>query len=97
MTPEQEARIRDAVQRCTLGAISVSDLTSLLAEVDRLREENADLKSDVIAFCAPWAVTYARDRGLPEGHLASGHYDILERCGARMVDFVREPKGESNG
>lgn len=54
-----------------------------------LLAEIADLKQSVIAFCAPWAVTYARDFGFPEGHLHPTHYDILERCGARMVDFTR--------
>jgi len=49
----------------------------------------AMLEQDVIAFCAPWAVRYARDHGLPDGHLHPTHYDILERAGARMDDFTR--------
>jgi hypothetical protein len=52
-------------------------------------EERECCRLDVIAFCAPWAITYARDRGLPEGHLHPTHYDILERYGARMDGFVR--------
>lgn len=74
------------------------------AELDRLRDrvaaleaENAELKSSVIAFCAPWAVRYARDHGLPEGHLSPVHYDILERCGARMVDFTRAALNPQTG
>ena len=59
------------------------------AELGRLRVENDDLKSSVIAFCGPWAVKYARDFGLPDGHLMPTHYDILERAGARMDYFTR--------
>lgn len=49
----------------------------------------AELKEWVIAFGAPWAGQYARDRGLPDGHLHPTHFDILKRCGAQMDDFVR--------
>ena len=59
---------------------------------DKLRELQAeieDLKSSVIAFCAPWAVQYAKDWGLPDGHLDATHYDLLERCGGRMDAFTR--------
>lgn len=52
-------------------------------------DEIADLKATVIAFCAPWATIYAREHGYPPGHLHPHHYDILERCGGRMVDFTR--------
>lgn len=69
----------------------------LRGEVERLSAENTDLKQSVIAFCAPWAVTYARDGGLPAGHLHPGHYDTLEKCGARMDDFTRAPKPEAAG
>ena len=57
--------------------------------VERLRAEIGDLKSSVVAFAAPWAVTYARDMGLPDLHLHPTHYDILAKCGARMDDFTR--------
>jgi hypothetical protein len=60
-------------------------------------EEVADLKSSVIAFCAPWAVTYARDMGLPEGHLHPTHYDILAACGGRMTDFTRSSLSHQGG
>lgn len=59
------------------------------AEVERLREEIADLKSSVIAFGAPWAGQYAHDFGFPPNHLHATHYDILEKAGARMDSFVR--------
>jgi hypothetical protein len=72
-----------------LASEAASEITRLRGEVERLGAENTDLKQSVIAFCAPWAVTYARDGGLPDGHLHPGHYDILEKCGARMVDFTR--------
>lgn len=49
----------------------------------------AELKQYVVAFCGPWAFQYSRDFGLPEGHLHPTHYDILEKCGARMDDFTR--------
>jgi hypothetical protein len=48
-----------------------------------------DLKMSVVAFAAPSMVQWARDMGLPEKHLYPEHYDLLERCGARMVDFTR--------
>lgn len=51
--------------------------------------EIADLRTSVIAFAGPFAAEYARDRNWPAGHMAAHHFDILERAGARMVDFVR--------
>jgi len=57
------------------------------AEVVRLRAENEDLKQSVIAFLGPWAVKYAETHALDGLHPT--HYDILEKCGARMVDFKR--------
>jgi Lar family restriction alleviation protein len=56
---------------------------------EKLRERVADLEASVIAFGAPWAVSYARDYGLPDGHLHPTHYDILQSAGARMDDFTR--------
>ena len=58
-------------------------------EIERLRAENADLKVSVIAFCAPWAVQYAEERGLPHGTIFAHHYDILANAGARMIAFKR--------
>lgn len=82
------------------GALSTEAAPAEARSVEaELREEIANLKSSVISFCAPWAVTYARDYGLPEGTLHATHYDILARCGARMVDFKRHdptpPKAEA--
>ena len=59
------------------------------AENVRLRAEVVDLKSSVVAFCGPHAAKFARDFGLPPGHLHATHYDILERAGARLSDFTR--------
>jgi hypothetical protein len=58
-------------------------------ELERLRAENEDLRTSVIAFCGPHAATYARDHELPAGHLFAAHYDLLAKAGARMDDFVR--------
>lgn len=70
-----------------LGEPSADALRS--GEREALLAEIADLKQSVIAFCGPWAATYARDFGLPKDHLHPTHYDLLERCGARLVDFTR--------
>jgi hypothetical protein len=54
------------------------------------REEWHDLKQNVIAFAAPRAAEYAREAGFADGELLAEHYDLLERCGARMVCFKRK-------
>lgn len=54
-----------------------------------LRAEVADLKSSVIAFAGPAAVQWSEMFGLPKDHLHPHHYDLLERCGARLDDFTR--------
>lgn len=66
-----------------------ADRIEALTRAQPLGGEVADLKQSVIAFAAPWAVQYAQDHGLPNNHLHPEHYDLLERCGARMVDFTR--------
>ena len=63
---------------------------ALAAENARLIAENADLKQSVIAFCGPWAAQWAEMCGLSKGTLQDGHYDLLEKCGARLVDFTRQ-------
>lgn len=54
-----------------------------------LTRELADLRQTVIAFAGPHAASYAREFGFASGELHPTHYDILERCGARMTDFRR--------
>ena len=61
----------------------------MLAEIERLRAEIADLKISVIAFGGPAMAEWARDFKLPPGHLHPVHYDILEAAGARMDSFTR--------
>lgn len=60
----------------------MDDIAKLQAEID-------DLKGWVIAFGAPWAVSYAHQYQLPGNALHPDHYDILARCGARMDSFSR--------
>ena len=87
----------DIVTRLRAGTTDGTSLTWAVTDIhqeaadqiERLRAENEDLKTSVIAFCGPWAARYASEWGLPEGTLHPTHYDILEKCGARMVDFVR--------
>ncbi len=57
-------------------------------------DEIKRLRSDLIVFCFLWAEPYARDHGLPDGHLHSVHYDILARAGARMDSFTRSNEEE---
>ena len=67
-------------------------LRLLSEERDRRVEveaEVADLKQTVIAFAGPAAARYALDAGFAKGELHPTHYDVLARCGARMVDFKR--------
>jgi hypothetical protein len=59
------------------------------ARIAELEKEVTDLKNVAISFCGPWAATYAKRFGLPDGHIHPAHYDILEHCGARMNDFTR--------
>ncbi|MBK3745827.1 hypothetical protein G3A39_42475 [Paraburkholderia aspalathi] len=65
--------------------------TSANKKIDAMEAEIADLKSSVVTFCALWAAQYARDLGLPDGHLPATYYDILKDAGARMDSFVRSP------
>lgn len=58
-------------------------------DVAKLQAEIEDLKGWVIAFGAPWAVSYAQQYHLPGNSLHPDHYDILARCGARMDSFTR--------
>jgi hypothetical protein len=59
------------------------------ARLAAMEAEIADLKVSVLAFAAPAAEAWARDHGLPKGHLHPLHFDLLQRCGARMHGFTR--------
>lgn len=96
-----------SVTPCHEDAVVVRDVAALVRadfsyemveqsanEIERLRAEITDLRTSVAAFAGPWAARYAKDRGLPDGHLHPTHYDILARAGARMDDFTR---GEAIG
>jgi hypothetical protein len=79
-------------ENAALIVAAINALPGLIESARRVRElqaENADLKTSVIAFAGPAAVRYAADFAMPEGHLAAHHYDLLEKCGARMTDFTR--------
>lgn len=71
---------------------AMAELARINAEA--LRGEVADLKASVIAFAGPAAVELAKAHGFPDGHLHPQHYDLLERCGARMDSFARAALGE---
>ncbi len=72
------------------GPEAATAIRSLQARCAEVVVESADLKLSVVTFCAPYAIRYAGDYGLPSGHLHSTHYDLLEKCGARMDDFTRD-------
>lgn len=85
MTPEQETRIREAVQRCTLGAISVSDITALLAEADRLRDVSVKNIRTL-----EWTARRLKEHGLST-------CELEEAIGQTAAALSTEPNGESNG
>jgi len=64
-------------------------LTEAAACIREMVESLEDARTNVRAFAAPWAVTFARERGYPDGALHFAHYDILAKAGARMTDFTR--------
>jgi hypothetical protein len=92
MTPAQliaaareDLRLRDAIGK--------PRALELIAALEAMQAESADLKASVVAFCGPWAVQYAEAFALPKGHIHPTHYDILKNAGARMDDFTRhEPQ-----
>lgn len=88
-------RALDNARRFFEGEYTIADdgaeQSATAREIAALVEERNDLRSSVIAFCAPWAVKYAKMHGLPDGTLFPTHYDLLAKCGARMVDFKRAP------
>lgn len=76
----EENRLRSKMGDCA---------RTLFRALKKCEGETEDLKQSVIAFCAPGATEWARAHDLPKGHLHPTHYDLLMRCGARMVDFSR--------
>jgi len=64
-----------------------AEIAALRAENERLKAEIADLKISAIPFLALWAAQYQKLYELDGFHPA--HYDLLEKCGARMAEFKR--------
>lgn len=87
-----KARDDDAIQY-----VRFDRYFEMQADRDALRAENERLKEQVVAYCGPWAVKYAEDRGLPKGHLHPTHYDDLANAGARMVSFTRAALNTKGG
>ena len=92
---EELEAIRARHKAAEAGGWADHDRAFLLAEVERLTAENADLKTSVIAFAGPAAGRYAADAGFAKGELHPTHYDLLEKCGARLVDFTRAKLSEA--
>ena len=91
-TPEAVERHLDVSHNHEAGLIPVATrnmLRALAAERDALRAELADANHTIVAYVAIRAVHHAEDLGLPKGHLAPHHYDILQKAGARMDSFTR--------
>lgn len=87
-----EQRIRNFADNCDAqgDGIEAGDFVRSIADaLDALTRERDELRVSVIAFAAPHAARYAQEFGLPPGELHPMHYDILERCGARLADFRR--------
>ena len=85
--PDPEAALREWAMK--LGYLSDPRSRNISLACRAGAEEIADLKTWVIAFGAMWVQKHAKEWGLPDGTLFGAHYDILERCGARMDDFTR--------
>ena len=79
----------DAPSALKAARAAHADRATLLRALDAMAEENAELKQCVIAFCGPHAARYGEELGLGKDTLHPQHYDLLERCGARLVDFKR--------
>jgi hypothetical protein len=93
-TPEAVERLADALDSdywdrpFNKSPVAVM-LRALAAENAALRAELADANHTIVAYVAIRAVHHAEDLGLPKGHLAPHHYDILQKAGARMDSFTR--------
>jgi hypothetical protein len=95
-TPDTSTEYADRVCRAAPFADNVAGIPqmvdlirALAAERDALRAELADANHTIVAYVAIQAVHHAEDLGLPKGHLAPHHYDILQKAGARMDSFTR--------
>lgn len=64
-------------------------ITEAAACIREMVAELEEARTNVRAFAAPWAVTFARERSYPDRALHFAHYDILAKAGARMDDFTR--------
>lgn len=83
------------IEECSAGVYgSAEDDINLLRNAAK---EIRDLRQSVIAFAAPHAALHARSSGLPDGHIFAQHYDLLERCGGRMVAFTRHDVSQGGG
>lgn len=69
--------------------VLLSNFRDILTRLTRAEAEREELCRLVVAFAGPHAARYAEEFGLAPGELHPRHYDILERCGARMDDFRR--------
>jgi len=91
-TPEAVERLAEWAAQHDMRATGdkvAATLRALAAERDAMRAELADANNTIVTFAAPHAVRYAKEFGLPKGHLHPVHYDILARAGARMDSFIR--------
>lgn len=93
------AQARDELRRMqqVIDALAedASHAADLAAENEALKARVEDLKTSVLAFCAPHAVMVAEREGLPPRHLRAHEYDILEDAGARLVDYTRHPEKDA--
>lgn len=92
MTPDHSALIErlDLIVAELEGLPHVKQTVKEAAAALRdLTAELEDARVSVCAFAAPWAVTFARERGYPDGALHADHYDTLAKAGARMDSFTR--------
>ena len=64
---------------------AAATITELRKEVERLTRLS-ELGS---TFVVLWACSWARQHGLPEGHLHPQHYDLAKDMGANLNRFTR--------
>lgn len=63
-------------------------LIATAREAEALRAENALWKERFVSFAAVWGAQWAREHGLPDGHLHPNHYDLLKEAGANLQHFT---------